>query len=595
MIPVRKFLIPFLCIALMHVSAGCSREKTHPPRAVNGTADLSDGTVKRSIINLNGDWEFYPGRFISPDQFNEKTSGEMIKLKVPGDWNRVQRDRGYGTYRLKVLLPDNTTTYSLKLLWVKSVAKVWIDNTLLIEQGIIVEPVENSSPGDYITIADFRPEKSDFYITVQVANYHDRRGGLCFPVSIATPVVMYSNEMRATFINTFIIGALAIVILFHFALHYYFRRFSLNLYISFVCFMVMLRLFVLADSIYIFSLISFLRYGILVKLEFAGLILIFIFIMQFFTKLYSGNPGDPVKRILYWSGIASIIYTAVMPVYYVKLALPVFQLYILLVTVFLVVSPLRKGVVNRVNGAGIYFAIVLSGLIAFINDIVYFLTSRGFPNISGYFFFFFLAGHFVVISIYFSDLFKSNLSLVEEIGLKKKIVSSLSLLSSTDPLTELFNRRFFDNYLNGKIRDYRRGESLWLVIFDIDHFKKVNDDFGHNMGDTVLKEISRLVKGLIRTGDVLCRWGGEEFAIVISGMERAGIAQFTERIRESVENHGFSVDRKITASFGIASFNGGVPADDLVHRADGALYKAKSSGRNRVVFAEEPGMVYDTE
>ncbi len=586
----RKLILSILVILCIAVYSGCPDENRLPVRVINGVADLRDGTVKNSIVKLNGEWEFYPGRLITPDEFQSMHVSDMVMLRVPGDWNSIQKDRGFGTYRVKVLLPDRNTNYSIKLLWVKSVAKVWIDNNFLFEQGVIRDPVERSTPGDYITISDFRPDKEDFYITIQVANYQDRRGGLCFPVSIAPPVVMYNNEMRATFISTFIIGALAIVMLFHFALHYYFRRFSLNLYISFACFMVILRLFVLSDSIYIYSLISPLGYDLLVRIEFTGFLLVFISLMQFFIRLYSDDGRSRFKSILFWGGVSSVIYSAFMPVYYVKLALPAFQGYVLAVTVYLILSPLRRGVERNLSGAKIYFAIVFAGLLSFINDVVYFLSSRGLPNISGYFFFIFLAGHFVVVSIYFSDLFKNNLSLVEEISLKKNIVSRLSFLSSTDPLTELFNRRFFDNYIEGKIKDYRKGESLWLVIFDLDFFKNVNDDFGHNAGDAVLKEVSRLSRGLMRTGDVLCRWGGEEFAIVISGMGRSGIAQFTERIRESLENHVFPVNRKITASFGVAFYNGNEPATELAHRADKALYMAKKSGRNKVVFYGDPGI-----
>lgn len=587
---IRTLISAILMILCITAYSGCSDETRLPVSVINGVADLRDGVVKNSIVKLNGEWEFYPGRFINPDEFDSKQFPGMVMLRVPGDWNGIQADRGFGTYRIKVLLPDRNTNYSIKLLWVKSAARVWIDNDFLFEQGVIRDPVEHSTPGDYITISDFRPEKENFYITIQVANYQDRRGGLCFPVSIAPPVVMYNNEMRATFISTFIIGALAIVMLFHFALHYYFRRLSLNLYISFACFMVILRLFVLSDSIYIYSLVSPLGYDLLVRFEFTGLLFIFISLMQFFIKLYSDDVSTPVKRILLWGGVSSVVYSALMPVYYIKFALPVFQVYVLAVTFFLILSPLREGVAKKLSGARIYFAIVFAGLLSFINDIIYFLSSRGLPNISGYFFFIFLAGHFVVVSMYFSDIFKSNLSLVEEISLKKKIVSRLSFLSSTDPLTGLFNRRFFDNYLDGKIKDYRKGESLWFVIFDLDYFKKVNDDFGHNAGDAVLKEVSRLSRGLMRTGDVLCRWGGEEFAIVISGMDRKGIAQFTERIRESLENHRFPVRRKITASFGVAFYSGNEAASELAHRADKALYAAKKSGRNRVVFYGDPGI-----
>ncbi len=350
--------------------------------------------------------------------------------------------------------------------------------------------------------------------------------------------------------------------------------------------MVLTRLFVLTESIYIASLVNFLGHNILVKIEFAGFILIFIFLMQFFTKLYQRNSENLFKRVLYWCGIVSFCYILIVPVYYIKIALPIFQIYVLAVTLFIIILPLGEGVRNGASGARIYYSIMILGILVFINDIVYFLISRGLPNISGYIFFVFLVGHFVVVSIYFSDIFRKNIYLKEEIDLKQKTVKNLNLISATDPLTGLFNRRFFDSYLSGKIGEYNPGENLWLVMLDIDFFKKVNDELGHSCGDTVLKEMSALIKGLIRTGDVLCRWGGEEFAIIVSGMDTIRIRFFTERIRESIESYKFSAGRKITSSFGVAAYVSGESAGDFIHRTDIALYGAKNSGRNRIVFDE---------
>jgi len=568
-------------------AAGCGADNNLYKPVVKGVADLSDGRLNNSIIELNGEWEFYPGRFILPDEFDDKLTAYEVYLDVPGAWNGIQPAKGYGTYRIRIILPQNYTNYSLKLMWVKSSAKLWIDNALLINQGIAADNEAASVPGNYITITDFVPEKSVLDITVHVSNFQDRRGGLCFPLSIAPPDLMYSREMKSTFVNGFIIGALIIVVLFHVALYLRFRAFSLNLYIALVCCMVMSRLLVLTDSIYIASLLDFLGHELLVKIEFAGLILIFLFLMQFFVKVYQGGRNNPglVRRILYWFGLASLFYIAIAPVYYIKSALPLFQLYILLVTLFIIASPLLEGVRNGKSGARIYFIIIFAGLIAFVNDIAYFLISRGLPNISGYIFFVFLAGHLVVISIYFTEIFRKNIYLKEEIDLKQKTVKNLNIISATDPLTGLFNRRFFDSYLDEKIREYKGGGNLWLVMLDIDFFKRVNDELGHNSGDIVLKEMSSLIKGLIRTGDVLCRWGGEEFAIIVSGMDNISIRFFTERIRESIESYRFSVEKSITASAGVAEYIGGESAGDFVHRADTALYEAKNSGRNRIIFA----------
>jgi len=568
------------------IVTGCANSDSRHRCAVNGVADLRNSKLYGTITRLDGEWEFYPGRLISPIDFDGIISGKRNYLKVPGDWNRVQGAKGYGTYRLKVILPESYPPLSLKMLWIKSVSKVWIDDRLLLQQGVLPANPSDSLPGDQIAIADFRPENSSFDITIQVANYNDRRGGICFPVYMALPVCMYKNEMKITFVFTFIIGAIAIVMLFHFALFYYLRALSLNLYMTLVCFLAIVRLFLLGDSMYIYSLISQVSYNILVKIEFIGLVLIFLFLLEYFTKLYMPDYRMRIKQVLRIFIASLTVYLLVAPVYYVRSSLPLIHIYILMVTLYLIAWPLFRGYKEKKRGAKIYMAIAIVSLPALVNDIRYFLTSTGLPNISGYFFLLFFAGHFVVVSLYFVDLISRNISLLRDIRLKNEIVANLNLLSATDPLTGLFNRRFFDNYLNSRITNFKKGDIFWLVLFDIDHFKKVNDNFGHNKGDAVLKDMAEVVRKLIRTEDVFCRWGGEEFAIMISGMEKHVIEQFSGRIRESIATYSFPVETTVTASFGITSYITGESPADFVNRCDTALYEAKNGGRNRVVFHE---------
>jgi len=153
--------------------------------------------------------------------------------------------------------------------------------------------------------------------------------------------------------------------------------------------------------------------------------------------------------------------------------------------------------------------------------------------------------------------------------------------ASTDPLTQALNRRSFLRMLGQAAVS---GKPFSLVMFDIDHFKSVNDTYGHDAGDAVLREISQLVRDNVRENDTLARWGGEEFMVLStkSGMKRA--KQMAERLRKAIEEFSFTgVPRQITSSFGIAIHTTGESGEDLVKRADEALYEAKETGRNKVV------------
>jgi len=123
-------------------------------------------------------------------------------------------------------------------------------------------------------------------------------------------------------------------------------------------------------------------------------------------------------------------------------------------------------------------------------------------------------------------------------------------------------------------------------MYDIDRFKKINDEFGHNSGDIVLKELTKLVKGNIRETDYLFRWGGEEFIIILFQTKLSEAVEVAEKLRKIIENFHFSVEglNKVTVSFGVTEYKTGQSVDDLVNNADQLLYEAKRAGRNQVKF-----------
>jgi len=137
----------------------------------------------------------------------------------------------------------------------------------------------------------------------------------------------------------------------------------------------------------------------------------------------------------------------------------------------------------------------------------------------------------------------------------------------------------------------RYGNPFSLTMYDLDYFKQVNDVFGHDAGDDVLQAVTGLVKESIRGADVVARWGGEEFMVLMPETDMRAAREASEKMRLAIAGHCFDKVGNLTASFGIAAFE---PQDDLyslLKRADDALYRAKSKGRNRVetLIAEMPG------
>lgn len=165
----------------------------------------------------------------------------------------------------------------------------------------------------------------------------------------------------------------------------------------------------------------------------------------------------------------------------------------------------------------------------------------------------------------------------------QRVNTLLESQATTDYLTGIINRRKFIELLEQEIREAKRYTMpLALIFFDIDHFKAVNDTFGHEAGDLVLSEVATLVNAVIRETDIFARFGGEEFIILVHNNDVKTGRDLAEKIRNIIEHHEFPIERSVTCSFGVAQFYPDDTAEILIGRADEAMYAAKQSGRNRV-------------
>jgi diguanylate cyclase (GGDEF)-like protein len=179
----------------------------------------------------------------------------------------------------------------------------------------------------------------------------------------------------------------------------------------------------------------------------------------------------------------------------------------------------------------------------------------------------------------------------------KELESTKAFLKETsfkDEVTGLYNRRFFSLRLEEELSRYRRfNHPVSVVLLDLDGFKAVNDDFGHSVGDETLKEIAQILMKHSRGINVVSRYGGDEFAVLLVETSKAGARLYADRIREVVSKYPFSHGKIITASFGVASLpdDEAGTAEDLFRAADEALYTAKRAGKNQVAATPSPQRV----
>ena len=185
-------------------------------------------------------------------------------------------------------------------------------------------------------------------------------------------------------------------------------------------------------------------------------------------------------------------------------------------------------------------------------------------------------------------------ALQDELSLKNRqleeLLERVEVLAVTDPLTELFNRRRFETVLNKEFKRTERYKApLSALMIDIDHFKKINDNHGHHVGDMVLHDLAAILKSAVREIDIIARWGGEEFVVLLPQTDKAAAVKSATRVMGMISSHNFPSipDKQVTVSIGVAS----APSPDiesseiLINACDLAMYEAKKNGRNRVEVA----------
>jgi diguanylate cyclase (GGDEF)-like protein len=186
---------------------------------------------------------------------------------------------------------------------------------------------------------------------------------------------------------------------------------------------------------------------------------------------------------------------------------------------------------------------------------------------------------FAALSLIYPLIFGKRL-----IEKQEQLTEEIRNLSEIDHLTEMYNRRKITELFDSEYVRYKRYRyPLSIMIIDIDFFKKINDEHGHNQGDITLKEIASILKREVRESDHVGRWGGEEFLVICPETDIDGAYTLAEKLRKTISEYPFSNVGHKTASFGVTTCSDDCTFENMINRADKALYTAKSGGRNNVV------------
>lgn len=178
---------------------------------------------------------------------------------------------------------------------------------------------------------------------------------------------------------------------------------------------------------------------------------------------------------------------------------------------------------------------------------------------------------------------KLVISVARDVGDRYAVQEALKTLATTDSLTGIYNRHKFEILYESQIEKQKvDNSSLSLLLIDIDHFKRINDNCGHNIGDSILIEFCMLIKSAIRTTDIFARWGGEEFIILLPNTNATNAMIIANKLKNLVSSYSFTQINKVTVSIGISVYDQSDALESFIKKADTSLYKAKNLGRNRV-------------
>lgn len=595
-------------ILLIFLFPSCKREAPVPSRRVvhaeEGMIDVADaGIHEGKLLHLQGEWEFYWRKFIDPESPGEQPDGY---IKLPGLWSgyilegkKLPGD-GYASFRLRMSGLRPGERYGVKIKEMDTAYALWIDGEKAAAAGNPGSDEASSVPSWKRSCGFFTAASEGAEIVLYMSNYHHRKGG-------PEEVMLFGLADRISrFIHrrisweAFLGGAVFLMCLYNLILYLFRRSDKSPLLLSLSCILIVLRIFFTGEKL-VLTFFPSLPWNVLIKLEYIDLYLLAPIIGWFYRSIFPGNVKKLPVRVV--GGISSlfIVLTLITKPKVFTHLLPAFQTVFFLFGLYILFIMMRR-TVQKQDGS-LLLTIGTALLLLFgINDFLYNNLILPYAALSpmgiAIGLLLFLLSHAAFLARRFAKAYETAEEL--SVTLDKKVRERTSELekekekflksSREDALTGLCNRRYVFDLLQNELQRFKRyGSRFSIIIFDLDHFKWVNDNYGHLSGDMVLKAFAETLRQLIRDIDTPSRIGGEEFLVLLP--ETGGEAAFTaaEKIRASFECISFdNLDNEFrcTCSAGIAEIGPRhFDINDLIKEADVALYKAKETGRNKVLSA----------
>ncbi|MGK0306875.1 MAG: diguanylate cyclase (GGDEF)-like protein [Gammaproteobacteria bacterium] len=572
------------------------------------TIQASDFSSRKTLA-LVGDWSFFWKQLLEPDQLQGSIKKSTF-IKGRGGWQSSTYNQdydaiGFATYHLDVALEKDANNLAIRIPQIESAYRLYIDTKFMASGGLVTDTEPAGTPGFNTAIVRIPDGLNTFSITIQVSNYHSSWGGLWAPIVLGDADSLHTLQRDKVALSLFIMGALLITAI-HSLIQFFLRPTdNIPLVFACLCLLFFLREFTVDHMSFALSALTG-GFVLITKLNFLSFYAGIPTALYFFHLSYNQEFHRKFCCFIYMVSIVFSAFVLFFPTRYFGIPLVLFEVFAVIVMLYML-QRIWVATTNKQRDAGV---MLIGSLIAFsfaVNDILnvsgVITTGRFFSlGIIG-----FIMSQSFVTNNRFNQLSNHNETLTDKLKehnadlelmselLETKVEQrtrqlklaniELKALANNDSLTNTFNRHGLQQYIQVAFESYRRSQNLFcIVLIDYDHFKDINDIYGHDVGDHVLLIGADLIKSGMREQDKLARWGGEEFLILLPNTDLQGALAIANKLKDAISADpiGHPVGVNVSVTGGVALINHNDTFETLFKRADDALYQGKQNGRNQI-------------
>lgn len=569
-----KILMILMLLGIVCITFYLNMWNTEKPTMIakNGRMNLLDWDFKKDgIVHLDGQWEIYFNQLLKPQDIKKREVERYFyipgKLKEQLDGNTT----GYMTLHLRVVVPEDVV-YGIRIDSMLTSSKVWVNGVEQGGHGKVGKNIKNEKAIYLPVYGYFTPEDGVVDIVIQTSNYRDISPNIRSMDFGLKNQIMDEYMMNISMDNV-IIGGLLMIELTYLAIYFLRGKEKSFLYFSILCFLIQLRCCILNERVLV-QLYPHMPYELLSKTA-AITYYLWIWTYVLFLKEQFKDVSD---KIIYFSMVFGSVFTVIClmteNMIYDQLGI-LTQVLLLCIIIYILIFLIKKSIKGDQKGKlslVAFFVLIITAM----NDI--FVNNGVLNNIYifqiGMFVFAFLESYMLAVN------FSMGFNRIKELSIENQEIYEKSI---RDSLTNLYNHKYIKQVLSNKIEDYKENKEGFIVLMvDLDHFKSINDKYGHPFGDKVLVRISNLFMKMLRATDTIGRYGGEEFLIILPNTNMVEARKIAERIRKSVENLIWD-DSLLKTSISIGLYeNEATTKEECIKKVDDLLYRAKKNGRNRV-------------